>query len=294
MRSRPEAVTVIGLGAMGSALAAALLDAGHPTTVWNRTPGRADALVARGAVRAATAAEAVAASRLVVVCVLDHAAVRGVLDPVAGTLAGRTLVNLTSGSPEQAGAAARWARSHGADYLDGAVMTTPPGVGDPRMMFLYSGSPAAVERHRAALSALGDPLDLGPEPGTASLYDAALLGLMWAALAGWAHGTALVTAERAEATAFTGIAVRWLTAVAGFMTTYAPQVDAGRYPGDDATVDVQIAAVEHLVHAGDARGIDGSLPRLLKATMERARDAGHGADSFGSVVEVLRAAAGAK
>ncbi|UNO42241.1 NAD(P)-binding domain-containing protein [Streptomyces sp. MST-110588] len=283
-----EAVTVIGLGSMGSALAGALTGQGHPVTVWNRTPERARALVAKGATSAATPAEAVAASRLVIVCVLDYDAMHAVLDPVASELAGKTLVNLTSGSPEQAKEASAWAASHGADYLDGAIMTTPPGVGSPEMMFLYSGSADAFATHRPTLSGLGDPLHLGTDPGLASLYDAGLLGLMWAALTGWLHGTALATAEKTQAVAFTEIAVRWLTAVGGFMSTYAPQVDAGRYPGDDATVDVQIAAIDHLLHAAADRGIDNALPLLLKQTMERAKAAGHGADSYGSVIEVLR------
>jgi 3-hydroxyisobutyrate dehydrogenase-like beta-hydroxyacid dehydrogenase len=42
-------VTVIGLGLMGRALATAFLRAGHPTTVWNRTPAKAEQLVAQGA-----------------------------------------------------------------------------------------------------------------------------------------------------------------------------------------------------------------------------------------------------
>jgi 3-hydroxyisobutyrate dehydrogenase-like beta-hydroxyacid dehydrogenase len=49
------AVTVLGLGEMGSALAGAFLGGGLPTTVWNRSPGKADALVAKGAVGAASA-----------------------------------------------------------------------------------------------------------------------------------------------------------------------------------------------------------------------------------------------
>ena len=65
-------VSIIGLGAMGSALAAAFLKGDHPTTVWNRSAGKADALVARGAVRASTVADAVAASKLVVVCLLNY------------------------------------------------------------------------------------------------------------------------------------------------------------------------------------------------------------------------------
>ncbi|MEV5982657.1 NAD(P)-binding domain-containing protein [Streptomyces sp. NPDC052114] len=284
-------VTVIGLGLMGAALASALLDRDHPTTVWNRSPQKAGPLAARGARVAATPAEAVAASDLVLACVLDYDALRTVLGPVAeaGGLAGKALVNLTSGAPEQAEEMARWAASHGADYLDGGIMTTPPGVGSPEMMFLYSGSEAVFEAHRATLAALGDPLHLGTEPGLASLYDSALLGLMWAAFTGWLHGTALVTSQGTSAEAFTQVALRWLNgAVNVFLSTYAPQVDAGKYPGDDATVDVQIAAIDHLIHAAKARGIDNGLPELLKATMERTAAAGHGGDSYASVIEVLR------
>ncbi|MFB7936598.1 NAD(P)-dependent oxidoreductase [Streptomyces sp. NPDC056049] len=288
MRADLPSVTVVGLGAMGSALAAVLLERGHETTVWNRSADKAGPLVDRGARLAATPEEAIAASSVVIACVLDHEALHAVLDPVAGSLAGKVLVNLTTGSPEQAGEAAAWARSHAADYLDGAIMTTPPGVGSAEMMFLYSGSRAAFEAHRPTLASLGDPLFMGTEPGLASLYDAALLGLMWSTLTGWLHGTALVGAEKTPATAFTPVAIRWLTAVAGFMTTYAPQVDAGRYPGDDATVDVQISAVDHLIHAASARGIDNALPELLKSAMERARAAGHGSDSYASVIEVLK------
>ena len=47
-------VTVLGLGPMGQALSAALLDANYPPTVWNRTESKADALRARGAAWAAT------------------------------------------------------------------------------------------------------------------------------------------------------------------------------------------------------------------------------------------------
>ncbi|MFE1173840.1 NAD(P)-dependent oxidoreductase [Streptomyces sp. NPDC058773] len=294
MQSDRPAVTVIGLGSMGSALAAVLLERGYETTVWNRSAHRAQPLVDRGARLAATPEEAVAASPLTVACVLDYEVLHAVLDPVAGCLAGKALVNLTSGSPEQAHEAAAWARSHAADYLDGAIMTTPPGVGSPEMMFLYSGSQAVFDDHRATLASLGDPLHLGTDPGLASLYDAALLGLMWSTMTGWLHGTALVGAEKTPATAFTPVAIRWLTAVAGFLTTYAPQVDTGRYPGDDATVDVQIAAIDHLIHAAAARGIDNALPELLKSAMERAKATGHGSDSYASVIEVLKNPAAGK
>ncbi|MFJ2738519.1 NAD(P)-dependent oxidoreductase [Streptomyces sp. NPDC087440] len=288
-----QAVTVLGLGNMGSALAAALLDRGHEVTVWNRTPDKAQPLVARGARLAATPQEASASNQLIIACVLDYEALFGVLDPFAASLAGKTLVNLTSGSPEQGHEAAAWAEKHGVDYLDGGIMTTPPGVGTREVMFLYSGSPAVFATHRPTLEALGDPIHLGDDPGLASLYDSALLGLMWATFNGWLHGTALVGAEKIEAKAYTEVALRWLKTVSVFMDTYAAQIDAGDYPGDDATVDVQITTIDHLLHAAEARGVDNALPELLKASMLRAKAQGHGQDSYASVIEALRKPGGA-
>ena len=118
-------VSVLGLGAMGSALAAALVKAGHATTVWNRSAGKADNLVAQGAQAAATAGDAVRASRLVIACLLDHASVHEVLDPLSDELAGRTLINVTTTSPEQSRELAAWAADAGVAYLDGGIMAVP-------------------------------------------------------------------------------------------------------------------------------------------------------------------------
>ncbi|GAB3670055.1 hypothetical protein GCM10028832_44600 [Streptomyces sparsus] len=95
--SPTRSLTVLGLGAMGTALAEAWLSAGYAVTVWNRTPARAEPLLAKGATVAATAAAAVAANQLVVICLLDHASVDEALadtDP-----AGRDLVDLTTALP---------------------------------------------------------------------------------------------------------------------------------------------------------------------------------------------------
>ncbi|MYV58848.1 NAD(P)-binding domain-containing protein, partial [Streptomyces sp. SID4931] len=90
----PTPLTLLGLGAMGAALARTWLAAGHPLTVWNRSPGRTAELAAAGARVAATAAEAVAASPLVVTCLLDDASVREAL--AEADLTGRDLVDLTT------------------------------------------------------------------------------------------------------------------------------------------------------------------------------------------------------
>ena len=55
-------VTVIGLGAMGSAIARTELQAGHTVTVWNRSPDKIDPLVDIGASGSATLLDAIQAS----------------------------------------------------------------------------------------------------------------------------------------------------------------------------------------------------------------------------------------
>ncbi|PUB27985.1 6-phosphogluconate dehydrogenase-like protein [Promicromonospora sp. AC04] len=64
-------VTLIGLGPMGQAMVRTLLAEGHQVTVWNRTPSRAADVVAAGAKLAATPADALAASELLILSLAD-------------------------------------------------------------------------------------------------------------------------------------------------------------------------------------------------------------------------------
>lgn len=193
-----SAVTVIGLGPMGRALAGAFLDAGLRTTVWNRTPGRDRELVGRGAVSAPSAEEAVAASGLIVVCVVNYDAVDAILrrDAVAGALKGRTVVNLTADTPGRARDAAAWADGHGVRYLDGAIMTPTVTIGTPEAVLLYSGPEELYREHRSVLDALGGThTHLGEKICRAAAYDIALLDIFWTAMSGYHHALAVARAE---------------------------------------------------------------------------------------------------
>ncbi|WP_158299706.1 NAD(P)-binding domain-containing protein [Glycomyces paridis] len=162
-------VSILGLGAMGSAVAARLRETGHDTTVWNRTPAKARPHVEAGSAHAATVAEAAAASDLVVTVLLDHAAVREHLDPVADHLAGKTLVNLTTTTtPNEARSTAAGAAAHGIGYLDGAVMAVPAMIGDTARL-LHSGDHHAFTTAEPALKALGTAEYQGADAGLAAL-----------------------------------------------------------------------------------------------------------------------------
>ncbi|WP_026413519.1 NAD(P)-dependent oxidoreductase [Actinomadura oligospora] len=278
-------VTVIGLGLMGQALASAFLRAGHPTTVWNRTASKADGLVAQGATQAASAAEAVAASPLVVVCVTDYTAVRGLLEDTPDDWEGRVLVNLTSGTVDAARDMAAWAESRGAAYLDGAIMAAPDAVGGDAWI-VHSGPRSAYDAHEPTLLSLGSGArHLGDDHTLTPLHEMAALSLMWNMLNGFLHGSALLRAAGVDATAFAPIAVKGVETVAAWLTGYARQVDDGEYPVLDSTLDGHVAAMHHLVEASESLGVSAELPNLIKAIAGRAVAKGHGDEGYAVLVE---------
>ncbi|MCX2971439.1 MULTISPECIES: NAD(P)-dependent oxidoreductase [Streptomyces] len=283
-------VTVLGLGLMGQALAAALVKAGHPTTVWNRTAKKADDLVAQGATLAGSVKEAVEASPLVIVCVSDYTAVHELLDPLEGALEGRVLVNLTTGTSTQARDTAEWAAQRQVSYLDGAIMAIPPAIATDAAVMLYSGPKESFEAHESTLKCLGPvgTIYLDTDHGLSALYDMSLLGIMWGILNGFLHGAALLGTAKVKATTFAPLANTMINVVTEYVSTYAPQVDEGTYPAGDATMTVHQEAMEHLAEESETLGINAELPRFLKAMADRAVADGHAGSGYAAMIEQFR------
>ncbi|MPZ79875.1 MAG: NAD(P)-dependent oxidoreductase [Actinophytocola sp.] len=278
------AVTVLGLGPMGHALASTFLTAGHPTTVWNRSPAKAGDLVARGAIRAATPADAAAASDVVVACVLDYAAAREVFAAAAPALGGRSLVHLTSGSPDSARSLADWATGHGVTYVDGAILTPTFTIGTPDAVFLFSGQ----EEPPAAMASLGGSTTyLGPDPGRAAAYDVALLDIFWTSVAGMTHGFAMARAENITATELAPFAKGIGSLLPLVIDNHACRVDQGRHDGDHSTIASAVAGMSHIIESADARGITVETMRAARSVALRAVEAGHGSDGLSRLTELL-------
>ncbi|HET9420011.1 MAG TPA: NAD(P)-binding domain-containing protein [Nocardioides sp.] len=283
-------VAVLGLGPMGAALARALLDAGVPTTVWNRSPERSRPLAAEGADVAPDAAAAVASASLVVVCLRDHPAAREVLEGVpAEAYDGRTVVHFSSSTPAVARASAAWATGRGIDYLSGAILVPTPLVGDPEALFLYAGERALFDRHAELLRVLGGKADhLGSDHGLASLYDVAMLELFFAGMTAFLHAAAMVTAQGVDAKTFLPYAHDVLGTLGHSLVGLADDVDAGSHPGTEDNLAMELTALDHIVDTGAELGLDDRLPRLLRDVTAAAVERGHGGDGFSRVVEVLR------
>lgn len=290
--STPTPVTLIGLGPMGQAMVRTLLAAGHPVTVWNRTPSRADALVAEGATRVATPAEAVAASDLVVLSLTDYAAADAVLAAAADVLPGRTVVNLSSDTPGTTRRAAHWVADHGATLVVGGIMVPAPLVGTAAAYVYYSGPEAAFRAHERTLATLGAPRYLGEDPGLAQLLYQAQLDVFLTALSGVAHAAALAEAAGVPPTRFVPEALRTLSdtpAMVGSGGAVGEAFETGVHPGALSTATMMGATAAHVLGASEELGVDTALPRAVLSHYEAALAAGHGRDDWTAIFEVVRA-----
>ncbi|HEU5203981.1 MAG TPA: NAD(P)-dependent oxidoreductase [Candidatus Limnocylindrales bacterium] len=154
-----DRVGFIGLGTMGSAMAANIVRAGFPLTAWNRTPGRAPELADLGAAFDETPAAVAAASDIVVICVSDTPDVEAVLfgpDGVAaGAPEGTLVIDCSTIAPAGSWKFAERLDGLGLAMVDAPVSGGSEGARNATLTIFVGGHERDVERARPVLTAMG-------------------------------------------------------------------------------------------------------------------------------------------
>ncbi len=154
-----ERVGFAGLGTMGASMAANLARAGAPLAVWNRTPGKAAALLELGAQEAASPAALAAASDVVLICVSDTPDVEAVLfgpDGVSqGIRPGSLVVDFSTISPSSTVAFGERLAELGVGMVDAPVSGGSEGARLGTLTVFLGGEESYVARVRPILEAIG-------------------------------------------------------------------------------------------------------------------------------------------
>lgn len=283
-------VSVIGLGAMGSAIAAALLKGGFDVTVWNRTAARTAPLAEQGAQPASSPESAVEASPVTIVCVDDYAATRAVLDTaeVIAALGGRTLVQFSTGTPEEARDGERWARRHGAEWLDGAILAYPREIGDAALVFM-SGDAASFERHQPLLAALTGKLHyLGSAIGAASALDLAVLSYYIGAHLGLVHGALICESEKVTTDTLTSVIVDSLPSDVNEIAHLGESLARNDYSDPGASLGVYSGILDRVLAQARSAGLNSEIPEFADRLVKRGMAAGLVDEEIVSIIKVLR------
>jgi 3-hydroxyisobutyrate dehydrogenase-like beta-hydroxyacid dehydrogenase len=193
-----EKVAFLGLGEMGSRMAENLIKAGFEVSVYNRTASRADPLVARGARRADTPADALERAGLAVSMLSDDRALEevvespGFLDRLAG---GGVHVSMSTISPAASRRLAARHSERGGAWVAAPVFGRPEAAAARKLWIVASGPATARERARPILERLGQGVfEFGEDAGAANVVKLCGNFLIGAMLEGM--GEAFTLAEK--------------------------------------------------------------------------------------------------
>ena len=155
-----EKIAYLGLGIMGQGMAANLLKAGYPVTVWNRTPARCQPLVSQGAKQASSPAGAVAGADVIMYCVSDDAAVEELVfgedGVLAGVKAGQIVVDLTTVHPATTRQEAAAYAEKGARFLDAPVFGSKNEAANGGLWIVVGGDRDLFEQVKPILEILSE------------------------------------------------------------------------------------------------------------------------------------------
>jgi len=291
-----ERVAFLGLGIMGSRMAANLAGAGFELTVWNRTRVKAEQFCAEhaGASLADTPAQAAASADIVVTMVVDGAHVERVLlgeDGAAqGARAGSLVVDCSTIGPAATHSIADALSERGIRMLDAPVTGSSPRAQDGTLTIMVGGSSEDFERARPLLEAMGKVIVHAGPLGHGQMVK--LINNAVAATNAAVVGQALVVAARAQ------VDLDALTEVmrAGSGASTMLELKARPMREHDYTtlfkLDHMLKDVRLCLEEGQAAGAPFPFAALTREILTAASGLGYGEADFAALIEVLEAGAG--
>jgi 3-hydroxyisobutyrate dehydrogenase-like beta-hydroxyacid dehydrogenase len=139
-------IGLIGIGLVGSALAERLLIGGLSVVGYDRRPECMNALARLGGAVADSSRAVVQASQIIVLSLPDSSAVEEVVREVLPDLAGRTVIDTTTGDPDRTAALGAGLKAQNVDYLDATIAGSSRQVRDGEVIVMAGGEPEAVAR----------------------------------------------------------------------------------------------------------------------------------------------------
>ncbi len=280
-------LTLVGLGAMGSAIARALLAKDVSLTVWNRSASKTEELVALGATIAQSLHRAIEASPRTMICIHGYANTRKLLDDpeIIPLLSGRTIIQMSTGTPAEARDAEDWVQQHGGNYIDCSIMVYPPSIGEAEGQLLVAGPRELYDDAISYIGYLGgDVRYLGPTIGAAAALDMAVVSRLVANTVAIVYGIHICEAEGVSLSNYAG-----MFAEGDRARHLARVVASGNYTDDiAATVGTSIEAATAIRDMAAELGINTELPDFILSLYQRAAAAGYREKDNASLIEVFR------
>lgn len=287
-----QKVALLGLGTMGSGMAANLLKAGFPLSVYNRTAAKAEPLRQQGATVAGTPAEAASGADVVIAMLSDDDASREAWSCSEGALGavrpGTILVEASTVTPEWIAELDGLAREHGADLLDAPVTGSRVQAAAGQLTFLVGGGEATLAHATPVLEAMSKEIVyLGPVGSGAKmkLINNFLCGVQAASLA---EGLAWI--ERSGLNLDKALSVLKNGAPGSPLLAGLSDRMVARNYEVNFVLRLMSKDLLYALRAASACGVDLTTGTTARDLFESAAGAGYGQKDMAAVIEPLRSA----
>jgi 3-hydroxyisobutyrate dehydrogenase len=288
------AVGFLGLGIMGSGMAANLLDAGHEVVVWNRTPERMDPLIERGAGRGASPADVAARCDIVLICVSDtpdvEAVVAGDDGAIASVRGASLIVDHSTISPQATVRMAALVAGRGGGWLDAPVSGGSEGAQQGTLSIMVGGTAQDLERARPYLEAYGTTIThVGP---VGAGQQVKIVNQILVVVNQLAASEALLFAEQAGLDLATTLdAVKDGAAGSWMLANRGPQMIVRDWrPG--FSIDLQLKDLRLALEAADELGVPLPGTALVFQLYRALQERGLGAEGNHALVKALEELSG--
>jgi len=270
---------------MGSALADSLQKSGHQICVWNRSEDKVVRFVKAGATSASSVEEVVETSPLILVCVSNYATTKQLLgsDKVLPELNGRTVVQLSTGTPQEAAESEAWTNDHGAAYLDGAILASPGQITGNKGKILIGGKEESWKECEPILGCLGESLVYTGE----NIRAPAILDLAWLTqrlghYLGLFHGVLLCEAG--------GVSLEYFASILEDprMRQVLNTIEDDDYENASVTVNVYLNVLKNIQNYGIESGVDLEMLDNLETVFKQACSEGYGDEDIAALAKTFR------
>ncbi len=282
-----NAVAVIGLGTMGRPIARNLMKAGYDVTVWNRSSGRVDELVAEGARPAHSVAEALEVGTVLSMVSNDQAVSELFLD--SGVLeaapTGTVHVNLATVSTGLAERAGQIHAAHHVGYVAAPVFGRESVAEAGALNILAAGDPALIDRVQPVFDVIGSRTwRLGNRPEQANIVKIAGNYLMACAIQSLGEAVSLAEARDVDAGQLTELlsSTMFPGQVYG---TYGKLIAQRRYQPAGFTTELGRKDLHLALDSAAHANIPLPIGEVLRSVFDQAIQAGHGHDDWASITE---------
>ena len=256
-------------------------------TVWNRSADKAKSLVEAGAALAESPAGAISASPLTLVCIKSNSDTHRLLED-AGDLAGRGIIDLSTGSAPEAKALAKWLGEQGASYLIGMICVFPRDIGDPESTIITVGEESLWQQSEKLLKCLaGKSSYVGEDIGALAILYSALFLPRQGFMFGMIYGALLCNKAGLPLASYVEQLPLTIKVVHDYYDVFSTSVLADDYSNPQASIDVYVAAFADTLKSFHEHGASDELPRLLAELVNRGADAGLGDQQVTALIGLL-------